>query len=61
MDCINWLFDGLGTSIISLIFGLVIGGGAGYKIGKNKNIQKQKAGDHSTQSQIGNIINNGTK
>ena len=62
MDCISWLFDGLGTSIIIFILGLAIGGGTGYCIGKNKNVQKQNAGNNSNQSQIGNIINNnGTK
>lgn len=62
MNCISWLFDGFGTSIVVFILGLAIGGGAGYGIGKNKNIQKQNAGDNSHQSQIGNVINNnGTK
>jgi len=61
MDCISWLFDGLGTTIIGTILGFVLGGYAGYSIGKNKNVLKQKSGDNSTQSQIGNVINNGIK
>lgn len=48
------LFDGLGTSLIIFILGLVTGGSAGYKIGLNKvNKQSQKAGHNSTQIQVG--------
>lgn len=35
------IFDGLGTEIISLIFGAIIGGTVGYKIG-SKSKQSQK-------------------
>ena len=49
----EWIFDGIGTTIISSIISLIVGGTAGYTIGINKNIQKQKAGDNSTQIQIG--------
>jgi hypothetical protein len=58
----EWIFDGIGTSIIMFILGLVIGAPAGYKIGVNraKINQKQKAGNSSTQTQVGQInINNG--
>lgn len=56
MENLQWIFDGIGTELISLIIGLLIGGGAGYKIGvkKTKN-QTQKAGHHSTQTQIGSV------
>ncbi len=55
----EWFFDGIGTSIISLIVGLLTGGSVGYRIGINKNSanQKQKAGDSSTQIQIGRDYN----
>lgn len=54
----DWIFDGIGTEIISLIVGLCGGGLVGYRIGiKNKISQKQKAGNNSNQIQIGNIIN----
>lgn len=53
----EWFFDGIGTAIISSIVSLIIGGSIGYKIGINKNIQKQKAGDNSTQIQIGGNSN----
>lgn len=53
---ISWLFDGLGTEILSLIIGLISGGAIGYKIGvHNKIKQSQKAGDNSNQTQIGSI------
>ena len=35
------IFDGIGTEIISLIFGAIIGGTVGYKIG-SKSKQSQK-------------------
>lgn len=60
MENLEWIFDGIGTELISLIIGTVLGGAAGYKIGsKNKIKQKQEAGDNSKQIQIGSVINNG--
>jgi p-aminobenzoyl-glutamate transporter AbgT len=56
----EWFFSGLGTTIITLIVGLVAGGTVGYKIGINKKTttkQKQKAGDNSSQVQIGRDYN----
>ena len=60
---ITWIFDGIGTEIIILIVGGFVGGFAGYKIGVNHTLkQQQKAGDNSTQTQIGTLINkNGDK
>lgn len=56
----DWIFDGIGTELISLLIGLVTGGTVGYKIGvKNRILQKQKGRDNSEQIQIGSIINNG--
>lgn len=58
MENLKWIFEGIGT----LIIGTFIGGAVGYKIGvKNKIKQTQKAGDNSTQSQVGSntVINNG--
>ena len=55
----EWIFDGIGTQIISLIIGVFIGGSAGYFIRINKNIQKQKARDNAKQTQIGGIYKNG--
>ena len=55
----EWIFDGIGTAIITLILGLLVGGTVGYKIGINKNIirQKQKAGNNSSQIQVGRDYN----
>lgn len=56
----DWIFDGIGTEIISSVIGLIIGGAIGYKIGiRNRVNQKQKAMDNAKQIQIGNIVNNG--
>lgn len=56
----EWIFDGIGTEIISLLIGLLGGGVIGYKVGiKNKISQRQKGGDHASQTQIGSIVNNG--
>ena len=52
----EWFFEGIGTEIISLIIGLLIGGISGYRIGvKNSTKQKQKAGKNSTLNQIGSV------
>ena len=50
----EWIFDGIGTAIISAILGLLIGGVAGYRIGVKKSTikQNQKAGDNAHQTQI---------
>lgn len=49
----EWIFDGIGTSIITSIISLVIGGAVGYKIGIRKNNQKQVAKDNAIQVQVG--------
>ena len=60
MELFEWIFDGIGTELISLLIGAVFGGAAGYRIGsKNKIKQKQKAGDNSKQIQIGSVNYNG--
>ena len=59
MDVLQWIFDGVGSAIVSAILGLLVGGVAGYRIGikKTKINQRQKAGNNSSQIQIG--INDG--
>ncbi|MDR2099527.1 MAG: hypothetical protein LBP40_01700 [Campylobacteraceae bacterium] len=51
----EWIFEGLGTALITLIIGLFTGGTIGYRIGikKSKVIQKQKAKNDAKQIQIG--------
>ena len=57
MESISWIFDGLGTEIISLIVGLISGGAIGYKIGIHNRIkQSQKAGNNSRQTQISSTL-----
>ena len=56
----NWIFDGIGSTIIGTVLGVLLGGAAGgfigYKIGmKNKIKQSQKAKNNSTQVQIGSF------
>ena len=56
----EWIFDGIGTEIISLLIGLAGGGAIGYRIGIRIFIsQHQKERDQAKQVQIGNIINDG--
>ena len=58
MEDIKWIFDGIGTAALTFVVGLLAGGTAGYKIAIKKTIkQRQKAGDNSTQTQIGEIKN----
>lgn len=58
MDYIKWIFDGVGTAAVTFVLGLLVGGTTGYKIVIRKTIkQRQKAGDNSTQAQIGEIKN----
>lgn len=47
-----WFFDGIGSTIVSLIASAIIGGFTGYKIGIHKKIKLiQKAGNSSEQNQ----------
>ena len=58
MGNIKWIFDGIGTAIVTFVLGLLVGGAAGYKVAIRKTLkQTQKAGDNSIQSQIGEIKN----
>ena len=58
MNWYEWVFDGIGSQIIGIIIGLILGGSGGYffgyKVAKNKISQKQEAGDDSEQTQIVN-------
>lgn len=48
----KWFFDGIGTELLSLCVGSIVGGALGYKIGaKGASKQKQKAGISAEQNQ----------
>ena len=50
----EWFFDGIGTEIMSLIIGTILGGTVGYNIGsKSKLVQKKS----NNSKQILNSIN----
>ena len=52
MEIIQWLFEGLGTEIVSLLLGGLVGGFAGYKLACVNIIkQKQRAGENAKQEQ----------
>ena len=58
-DWYEWIFSGIGTSIVTGIAGIVIGGISGYKVGihKSKIKQTQKAKENAKQSQVGTKVN----
>lgn len=52
----KWIFDGIGTEIVSLIIGIFSGGLVGYRMGvSSKGKQKQKAKSYARQKQNMNI------
>lgn len=51
MNNLQWIFDGIGTEILSLIIGIVIGVVGDRFILKSRNKQTQRAGRNSTQMQ----------
>lgn len=57
MKLIEWVFSGISTQILSTVVSFIIGIFTGYKVGVRKSslTQIQKAGDNSTQSQVGKI------
>ena len=60
MKWYEWIFDGIGTQVLSIVGGIIVCGGGGYLVGRwvKKKIhinQNQKAGNNSRLNQIGNI------
>ena len=53
----EWIFSGIGTQILSAVVSFIIGAFTGYRVGVRKSslMQIQKAGNNSTQSQVGKI------
>ena len=57
MENLQWIFDGIGTELLSLAIGGIAGGFAGYKIGikkSGKQVQKAKSGTKQRQELIVN-------
>lgn len=40
MENLKWIFEGIGTEIVSLVVGLIIGGASGYKIASNSGFSR---------------------
>ena len=52
MENLQWIFDGIGTELLSLAIGAIAGGLAGYKVGvKKSGKQTQKAKNGAKQRQ----------
>lgn len=47
---IEWILDGIGTEIVSLLVGLITGSAGGWHLHKSRVRVHQRAGDHATQS-----------
>lgn len=41
-EWMTWVFDGIGSTIFSLIVGTLIGGAIGYKIGIHKTLNRNR-------------------
>ncbi|MBR5471590.1 MAG: hypothetical protein IKU81_05710 [Oscillibacter sp.] len=55
MENLQWIFDGIGTELLSLAIGAIAGGLAGYKVGvkkSGKQTQKAKSGAKQRQELI---------
>ena len=48
-EWVTWVFDGIGSTIFSLIVGALIGGAIGYKIGIHKNVKQKQIGGNSAK------------
>ena len=57
-EWIKWVFDGIGTELLTGIIGLLVGGVGGFAIGRRtKSKQIQKSEDSSKQKQSFEIDN----
>ncbi len=52
----EWLFDGLGTMLLGLVVGAAGGSAVTWKITNRKLNQRQRAGNASTQLQVGGDV-----
>lgn len=57
-EYISWIFDGIGTEIVSIVASLLIGGLGGFLIGKRSAIKQfQKADNNAIQNQSSILSN----
>lgn len=54
MENIKWIFDGIGSTIVSFVLGLIFGS-VGTKIYKTIR-QKQSAKNNTNQTQVGSVF-----
>lgn len=52
----EWIFDGVGTLLIGLLLGGAGGATAGWKLAMRKSVQRQRAGQGSSQIQAGRDV-----
>ena len=55
MTNLQWIFDGIGSEILGLAVGAIVGGITGYRVGVRKNtkqIQKAKSGANQRQELV---------
>lgn len=49
----DWIFDGIGTLLLGLLVGGAGGSAVTWRVVSNRQSQRQRAGSHSTQLQVG--------
>ena len=52
---IEWIFDGIGSTIVSFVLGLIFGSVGGIKIHETIR-QKQSAKNNANQTQVGSVF-----
>ena len=55
MENMKWIFDGIGSTIVSFILGLIFGSVGGITIYKTIR-QKQSAKNNANQTQVGSVF-----
>ena len=61
MEKLQWIFDGIGTELLSLAIGVIGGGLAGYKIGVKKSGQQNQIAKGSAKQRQEMIIDGVSK
>ncbi len=61
LEAMEWIWDGIGTELVSLVVGLATGGLGGWTLHKRHVRISMKAGDSSNQTVNIDSMNKGTK